>query len=62
MTCEFCGRSQMNVGTYQVVEFKFEACTSCCREIDDLSRLFTEKLREAIKGIMKFPSNPKKEK
>jgi hypothetical protein len=36
MTCEVCGKSQMNVATYniQIIAIKLDACTQCIRDID----------------------------
>jgi len=62
MTCEFCGKSQMDVSTFEIAGIKYNACTACCREVDDLSRFFAENLRKAIEEMMKFPGGIKNDK
>lgn len=60
MTCEFCGKSQMDVQEREIRNvMKFASCISCCRTIDTLAtQAYTEASKAfeiVLKGMMKFP-------
>ncbi len=62
MTCEICGRSQMNVATYTIREItKIDACTKCIRIIDEKMVEMANKYRiettDYIKSMLKEIKN-----
>jgi len=55
MTCEFCGKSRMDVRLYESPRLKYCACVPCARDVDSQIDFFTENLIKSILEMMKFP-------
>lgn len=53
MTCEFCGKSRMDVQTWQIIGLiRYNACVVCVRFIDDLVNKDQERLRAVIQTMI----------
>lgn len=52
MTCEICGKSQMNVATYTIpfIPLKIDACTQCLRSLELVMAGIALKAKEDMKN------------